>query len=173
MCEHICKCISSFFLQNMIFFWAATYYLILCSKYKHFCNTSHIDCFCVQPILQPAAPLSPSLPLFSWNPAFIFHCGVAHPANPAPLQPWEGDFFPIAPLLSLQSGGLSGLIYNAAAVDQIFTLTLCAWVYPACREAREEKRENGRLSVTEQQQTEGKKKESWKAVWAGGRRGGG
>lgn len=63
---------------------------------------------------------------FSWNPAFVFYCGVAYPVNPAPLQPWGGDSFPPAPLLSPRSGGLSRLIYNAARVDQIFTLTQCA-----------------------------------------------
>lgn len=44
--------------------------------------------------------LSPSFCLYSQNPAFIFYCVVAAPANPAQLQPWGEDSFPPTPLLS-------------------------------------------------------------------------
>ena len=119
---------------------------------------------------------APPPALFLWIPAFIFYCCVAYPANPASLQPWGRSSFPPAALLSVQSGGFSRLIYNDARVGQIFTLTvtMCAWVYPDCGEEGEAERENSRILVTEKQQTvRARKKGSWKAVSAGGRRGGG
>lgn len=118
------------------------------------CKTPHTSCSCVQPPLQPAAflklPSPPSIPE-------ILHLYSTAVWLTQPILPHRNleEETPslLLLLLSPRSGGLSRLIYNAAAVGQIFTLTLCAWVYPACREEREEKRENGRLSVTKLQQT--------------------
>lgn len=119
-------------------------------------------------------PLPVTLPLFPKSCIYILlRCGSpSQSCSTATLRrrlPSLLLLFAFSP----QSGGLSRLIYNASGVGQIFTLTLCAWVHPACREEREGESKNGRISVTELQQTEGEKEgelEGCEHWWAERRR---
>lgn len=119
-------------------------------------------------------PLPVTLPLFLKSCIYILlRCGSpSQSCSTATLRrrlPSLLLLFAFSP----QSGGLSRLIYNASGVGQIFTLTLCAWVHPACREEREGESKNGRISVTELQQTEGEKEgelEGCEHWWAERRR---
>lgn len=88
----------------------------------------------------------------------------------------EEESRPLLQLFSVQSCGLSGIIYYGGRVRQIFTVTQCARVYPACKEERERERRVGRNTsdrTTADREGAKKKKGSWMAVSAGGRRGGG
>lgn len=124
-----------------------------------------------------AAPLSPSLSplLLKYCIYILLRCGS--PSQSCSTATLRRRLLPSLQLLfvSPQSGGLSRFIYNAARVGQIFTLTLCAWVHPACREARKGGRERKRQNISDRTtaDSEGEKKGSWKTVSTGGRRGGG
>lgn len=131
----------------------------------------------------PAKPPTPVVPIvtllcslllcsspYSWNPAFIFYCGVAHPANPAPLQPWGGDSFPPAPFLSPRSGGLSGLILQCCwSCPDLHTHTVCLSLPSLYRRERGRERKRQNISDRATADSEGEKKGS-KHWWAERRR---
>lgn len=124
-------------------------------------------------LLLCSSPLPIHAPLFLKFCIYILlRCGSRQPIL-LHCNLEEETPFPPAPLHSPGSGGLSRLIYNAAGVGQIFTLTLCARVCPACREERERERKRQNIGDRSTADSEGEKEgelEGCKCWWAERRR---